>query len=284
MAKKIQTAFLFLIILFAGCSRAAEYSPEIASMGFSINDTSIESFDENAHIIQDQATRKLIINANIRIRSENISNSVNIINELMERYGSYASSISIFENSRYYELRVPAENYRTFLEEILEIEKVISYNETTDDVTLRYFDLESRLNTQRELIVTFQNYLSRANSIDEILSVEARIAELQRDINDLGSQFVLLNNLIDYSTINIDLLGSISGDTRETFGERTRSLLNGFGNYISTILIIIIGFIVYGAPSIISLMLLYLLLFGRIGILKKIFKFVSGNKEKNNQK
>jgi hypothetical protein len=133
------------------------------------------------------------------------------------------------------------------------------------------------LNTKKELIITFQNYLGRAANIEEILSVERRIAELQAEIDDLGRRFQLLNDLIDYSTIRLELLGPTSAVN--SF-ERIKGLMTSFGNYISMIIVILLAIIVYGIPSVIILLLLYWVLFGRIGLIKKLFRLMS---EKTNE-
>jgi hypothetical protein len=199
----------------------------------------------------------------------------------MDEYNTYAASVSIYENSRYYTLRVPTARYKSFLERIMGMGKTLNYEETTEDVTLRYYDLESRLDTKKELIKTFQDYLARANNIEEILSVEAKIMELQAEIDDVGRQFTLLNNSIDYSTIRLELLGPVSAANygKETFGEQIKGMLTGFGDYVSAIAVILLAIVVYGIPAIVILLLLYWVLFGKIGILKKVFRLTSGKKE-----
>jgi hypothetical protein len=209
-----------------------------------------------------------------------LDTGINRLNEIMNKYGTYASSISVYENSRNYTLKVPAIKYKHFLDEIMKIGRIINYDETTEDVTLKYYDLESRLNTKKELIKTYQNYLNKAKNIEEILSVESKIAQLQAEIDDVGKQFRLLNDLIDYSTIRLRLLGPVAANNyeKETIWESIKSLMTGFGDYVSAVIIILLAIIVYGVPSVIILLLLYWLLFGKIGILKKVFKFISGNK------
>jgi hypothetical protein len=284
--------FLTFSLILAACSRSGGYIPAravVAENEYQLAETSdenIEAFGENAQNIQKTAIRKLITSSNLQIRIENLDSGFNKLNEIMDKYNSYASSISVYENSRYFTLRVPAIKYQNFLDEIMEIGKIVRFNETTEDITLKYYDLESRLNTKRELIVTFQNYLSRANNIEEILSVEKRIAELQAEIDDVGRQFRLLNDLIDYSTINLELLGPISANNygRKTILEKTKGLMLGFSGYVSTIVVVLLGIIVYGIPSIIILLLIYWLFFGKIGLLKKTFKFVSGkNKQEKTE-
>jgi hypothetical protein len=251
-----------------------------------ISNDNVDQFGENTQYIQEAAIRKLITSSNLQIRIENMDSSVNKLNDIMNRYNTYASSINVRENSRDYTLRVPAIRYKHFLDEIMEIGNIIKFNETTEDVTLRYFDLESRLNTKRELITTFQNYLSRANNIEEILSVEKRIAELQAEVDDVGRQFRLLNDLIDYSTIRLEILGPISSSTygRETIWDKIKMLMTGFRDYISTIMVILLAIVVYGIPTLVILLLLYWLFFGKIGILKKSFIFVSEKNKKEMDK
>jgi len=290
MIKKTLTVMFVFIVVLAGCSKKSDgyaggYGTQFersARSTFAADyNESKELFTENTQAIQEATTRKFTTSSNLEIRIENLDNGVNTLNEIMNKYDTYTSSINIYENSRNYTLKVPTHNYKIFLEEVMKIGKIINYGETTEDVTLRYYDLESRLNTKKELIKTFQSYLGKAKNIEEILSVESKLAELQAEIDDVGRQFRLLNNSIDYTTVRLELLGPISAANygKETTGEKIKGLMNGFGDYVSAIAVILLAIIVYGIPSIIILLLLYWVLFGKIGVLKKGFKLISGNKE-----
>jgi hypothetical protein len=291
MIRKAMFVVFVFIVALTGCSKkSAEYgliggtlASDRQNFDFEreILDEKTELSVENTFSIQEITTRKFTTSSNLQIRIDNLDGGVNKLNEIISRYDTYASSINIYENSRSYTLKVPTQKYKIFLEEIMKIGKIIYYEETTEDVTLRYYDLESRLNTKRELIKTFQNYLDKAKNIEEILSVESRLAELQAEIDDVGKQFRLLNNLIDYSTIRLELHGPISVTNygKETIGEKIKGLMNGFGDFVSAIAVILLAMTVYGIPSIMILLLLYWVLFGKIGILKRIIKFISGNKE-----
>lgn len=290
MTRKTLVVIFVLIIALAGCSKKSDeygfaaagntqFSGEISSRDMPIEGEKL--FTEEAPSIQETTIRKFTTSSILQIRIDNLDGGVNKLNEIINRYDTYASSVNVYENSRTYTLKVPMQNYKIFLEEIMKIGKTINFEETTEDVTLRYYDLESRLNTKKELIKTYQSYLNKAKNIEEILSVESRIAELQAEIDDVGRQFRLLSNLIDYSTIRLELLGPISAVNygKETTGEKIKGLLNGFGDFVSAIAVILLAIVVYGIPPIIILLLLYWVLFGKIGILKKIFKYISGSKE-----
>jgi len=239
-----------------------------------------ESIDtEAANIPNDE--RKLIKSAYVRIRVDNLDAADSSITILMSNYQAYSASTVIEENSRNYSIRVPAPQYDAFLAEMSGMGRVIRRSENTEDVTLRYYDLEGRLQMKRELLRTFQSYLTRARNIEEILSVETRIAELQNDIEGTAVQLRYLSNRIDYATIDLNLLGPVSASQSQglTLGERIKGLFGNFGDFLSTVAIVIIGIIIFGIPLVIICALLYWLLFGKIGLLKKLWGLVKSKKE-----
>lgn len=152
--------------------------------------------------------------------------------------------------------------------------EVIAYGETTEDITMNYYDLESRLSTKKELVRTYQNYLTKAKSIDEILKIEREIGQIQAEIDSTGKQIRLYDNLIQYTTIQLELLGPVPAGRQEkiTLGYRVKRLMGGIGDYFSTLLIILLSIIVYGIPAIIILFLLYFIFLGKIGVLRRIFR------------
>jgi hypothetical protein len=221
--------------------------------------------------------RKLVKRAYITVRVESLESTDSSVSDLMNKYGAYAASTDIEENSRRYTLRVPAQGYDAFLGEVGGIGRIVRRSENTEDVTLHYYDLESRLTTKRELLVTYQSYLGKAKNIEEILSVEARIAELQNDIERTGTQFRNLANTVEYATIELYLIGPVTSTSYKvaTFGERIKKLFSGFGGFLSTVGVIITGIVIYGIPALIILAFLVWVLFGRIGLMKKLWRLIT---------
>jgi len=227
--------------------------------------------------------RKLVKRATIRIRVENLDATDASVTELMRKYDAYSASTNLEENYYSYILRVPSPLYDVFLAEMNGLGRQLRRSENTEDVTLRYYDLEGRLATKRELLKTYQSYLTRANDIEEVLSVEARIADLQSDIEGTGMQLRNLANRVDYATIELHVFGPVNSTPNrgETFGEQIKELFGNLGSFLSAIAIIIIGIVVYGIPIILFAALLVWLFFGRIGLLKKLWLTVMGKKEGN---
>ena len=304
MKKILLASVLFAALLLVfGCSRkmdgglAAEHA--YAGQGRSYNDSSMlqaasmtfrdasdiydglreeEAASEAANL--NNTERKLIKRAEVRIRVENLESANDSILSLMKKYDAYAASTYIYESSYNYSLRVPAPQYDAFLAEMSGMGRMISRSESTEDVTLRYYDLEGRLETKKELLRTFQAYLARARTIEEILAVEARISELQYDIEGTGVQLRNLANKVDYATIDLILLGpAMAASNRSvTFGEQIRQMFGGFGSFLSTVMVVLIGIVIYGIPILLLVVFFFWLFFGRIGLMKKLWQIVKSKK------
>jgi hypothetical protein len=178
---------------------------------------------------------------------------------------------------------VPSHRYDLFLTELIGIGRLIHRSENTEDVTLRYYDLEGRLETKKELLRTYQSYLGKAVNIEEILKVEAQISQLQYDIDGTGIQLRNLANSVDYATIQLNILGSAAASSSQdvTFGERIKNLFGSFGAFLSMIGLILIGIVIYCVPIFILAVFFFWLLFGRVGLLKKLRILVMGKKQEN---
>jgi len=294
MKKKIQ--ILFLVFLVLGCSRGefaggssssqnAFLAPSEASISYKMEDGSEDYEREERSVIdsaQIERTQKLIRRAVIFVQVSDLEEAEKPVKEAINKYRAYFSNTEIRESVRSYTIRVPEIFFVPLLEELRNIGRIVSQSESAEDVTMRYYDLEGRLKTKRELRSTFQEYLKTARTIEEIMTVERHLAELQNEIDRMGTEFRSLANLIDYATITFELrLPSSSANSfRPDLSERIVTLFRSFGDFASLLLLIILGIIIYGIPSLCLFMLLYLLLFGKIGLVKKVWRIAGGNIKK----
>ena len=248
-----------------------------AAMRRTANDAAEESNAES----RDSSLRKLVKRATLHLRVEDIDAADSSIDALMRFHNAYASSTESRENYLRYIIRVPSEAYDAFLASAGGMGRILNRSESTEDVTLRYYDLEGRLETRQELLKTFRSYLGKAKDIDEILSVEARIAELQSDIDRTGRDFRQLAGLVDYSTITLEIYGPVASEPYRgsTLAERISELFSGFGEFLSSAAVVAIGLVMYGIPILLILVLLFWLLLGRVGLLKKLFRAAAGKKK-----
>jgi hypothetical protein len=221
---------------------------------------------------------KLVKNGKLRIKTEGLETSEKPLSDIMEKYGAWSASTRIFENSRNYALRVPSVYYEAFLGELAGLGRIIHRSESAEDVSLRYYDLESRLETKEALLKTFQNYLAKSKTIEEILNVEQRIAELQQEIDWTGKELKNLAHLVDYSTVELEILGpaSVSSYSAPTLGERFGKLFGSLGEILGSALVVLTGIVMYGVPALLAVVFLFWILFGRIGLIKRLWYLAGG--------
>ena len=77
--------------------------------------------------------------------------------------------------------------------------------ENVEDVTLDYVDVESRkkmLETEQQRLLEL---LETAESLDDILTIESRLTEVQYELDSKESQLRTYDNQIDYSTVYLDI-------------------------------------------------------------------------------
>jgi hypothetical protein len=282
--KKIMAVVVALAALTAaaGCSKKMDATDREGSAAQEINAKVVPAafgenrFDEEAAASAASGSRKLIVTAALRVRFSDLKKGETELNGILAAYNAYSASTSAQENRRRYTIRVPSGSYAACLADLKNMGNLLSYSEETEDAAARYYDLESRLTTQRELLKTFQAYLGKAASIDDIMTVERRIAELQREIDDTGSQFRSLSYRIDYAAIELDLWGPESARAygKPSIGERVAGLFRVFTDYASVVALVLLGIVIYGTPSVLVLALLYWLLLGKIGLLRTLRRLV----------
>jgi hypothetical protein len=63
-----------------------------------------------------------------------------------------------------------------------------------------------------------------------------------------------------------------------TFVERVKQLFGGFGGFLSTVAMVLIGIFVYGIPILFLIALFIMLFFGRIGLAKKLWGLINSKR------
>jgi hypothetical protein len=288
---------LTAVFLLNGCAKGefsampaeARYSAEAefdagGAAGAVVDRAGRETAEGNDVSRHTEKSRKLVKTATVEIRADRslldeegkIAGAAQKIDELLNAYGAYAGWSAVYENSLSYTIKVPGDSYEAMLSGLSVLGNVTSRTETAEDVTLNYYDLSGRLATKQDLLQTFRSYLVRAQTIEDIMSVETRIAELQTEIDWLGTELAELSNLVDYATINLSLRGPQTA-AGYSLGDRVADLFESFGDFASGALIVLLGIVIFGVPLIIIFLVAFWILFGRIGLLKKAFRLAAGS-------
>lgn len=225
MKRKVE-AFLIavmLVMMTAGCGNSSKMAVEdraTVSSGAELDgeyswdtdemaDTGVTS--ENGLEAQVENGRKLIRTVSLSLETKEFDSVLTNLSTKTTELGGYIETSSVNGNSyshhstRYasYVIRIPADKLNEFVEVVSELGNVTQKNETVEDVTLRYIDVESHkkaLETEQERLLEL---LSKAENMEEILTIESKLSDIRYEIENYESQLKTMDNQIDYSTVSV---------------------------------------------------------------------------------
>lgn len=184
-----------------------------------------------ARDLYSNTNEKIIKSAEYRFQVTNVKKSQEAIEMSVRKHLAFVSSSSLkLENpmlEAHIVIRVPSEYFEDLLKDI--DAQAIYINErkiTADDVAKEFVDLESRLQTKREVEQRYAEILrKKAGTIEELLKAEQKIGELHEEIEATISRINYLKDQVRYSTINLEFYQTVSQEvaqvsSRPGFGKR----------------------------------------------------------------
>lgn len=212
---------------------------------------------------------KLIRTAYLTMETENFDKAQLSLDTLVLKYGGYYESAEIrggaFSKSggeleremRYgaYTVRVPSAYFSEFLAESGEVALVTSLNQSAQDVSEQYFDLETRLKTLRTKQERINMLLAKAEKMEEIIYLENTLSEVAYQIETYTSTLQKLSSQVDYASIRINLDEVAAEGEKKTedgpFLDRLKdAFTGGFGTFFSILGSVIVA-LVYLLPLLI---------------------------------
>lgn len=227
-----------------GSSFAAEPDADVAMEEETSESTDSADPAEGAEEFEYDTSRKIIYNADIAIESKNFDEDLESIKSLVKDNGGYYSSSSLHgskdSSSRYADLtvRVPADQYSTFVESIGGIGSVTYSSESADDITSEYVDIQARiksLNTKMERLLALEQ---EAKTVEELLEIEDRINEVQYELESYEGQKKYYDDKVEYCTIDISIseVATYTEIKDDTFANRVEETLqNTFEDFVRLI-------------------------------------------------
>ena len=147
-------------------------------------------------------------------------------------YSGYNSSI----RTGIFTIRIPKERYELFLGSVGEVGQITRRNESTEDVGEHYYNTELRLATLETKHKRVLTLLERATDMETIIALEMTLADIEYQIDYMGSTLRRYDSLIDYSTIDLELYEKVmltpeSGE-RDSFASRFgRAFAQGLADF-----------------------------------------------------
>lgn len=162
------------------------------------------------------AERKIIRKANVSIEVDSFDEAYGKLNTIITGVGfvqeSNISTEKVFTNGGQklikrgvIVLRVDRNKFDTVFGNVKGIGTVLEENTGTEDVTSKYYDVESRLRLLKYEQERLEAHLQRLEDLDSIFKTESRLTEIRVEIENLTVNLTKLSELVDLATITINL-------------------------------------------------------------------------------
>ena len=225
-------SWLFVLLLIAGCEqKAVDSRSRLAS----------EPLPEKTDSVTDKPVlpsldRKIIKEGEIHFETsdldetrQRITASVTSLEGYISKENQYTYNDRI---SQTLEIRVPSGNFDKLIEDISKgVERFDTKRIQATDVTEEYLDIELRMRIKKETENRYRELLAKAQTVEEILSIEKQIGELRAEIESIEGRLKYLKDQISYSTLTVTFYEMVS--TPVSFTSKLGvGLKNGWNNFI----------------------------------------------------
>lgn len=157
-------------------------------------------------------SQKLIKTVSLSMETKEFDPLLENIRSKVEELGGYIESSEI-SGSSYYSvqenryawltLRIPADKLDGFVTVVSELGNVTSKNESVEDITLQYVDVEGRKQALETEQARLLELLERAETMEDIIAIESRLSEVRYELQSYGSTLRTYDNQVNYSTVSI---------------------------------------------------------------------------------
>lgn len=205
--------------------------------------------------------QKLIYRAFLNIEIENKEKFNLDIRAKLKAFGGYVESVdeqidSVMrrgksEDLKYgsYTLRVPAEHYEELLLFVQENAKVTSKNETVQNVTSEYRDIEQNVKNLELKEETLRTMMKDAKTVDESLAIFELLSETRSTIDSLTTRLKSLDKLVSYSTIEVNYqqkekkvdIEPVDENLGERISNKFNESLNALTKVVEDIIVVVTG-------------------------------------------
>ena len=182
----------------------------------------------------DETAQKIIYNADINMESTDFDAARDTLLAAVDDCGAWMEYSSLSGDAKdhdryaYYTVRVPVENYRTFLAAVGEAGSVLDLSETAENITSSYIDVQARLSALEAQRDRLDELADQAETTADLLEIESQLSDVQYQLENYTRQLRSMDQQVSYSTVDIYLreVATLT-PTGVTFGERIADAFGG---------------------------------------------------------
>lgn len=197
----------------------------------------LESAGESAHAAE---SSKIIYTANLTLESKDYDAARAALDAALAEAGGYLESSDEYANSGSRRslsltLRVPQENYESFLAAVAATGNVTYKSQQADDVTTQYMDVETRLANLEAQRTRLQELQAQADNLSDLLQIETSLTDVQSQIESWQSQLDWYSNQVQQCTVYVNLneVQNYTPTDESFLGSVGAAFAQGWSNFVN---------------------------------------------------
>lgn len=203
--------------------------------------------------------RKWIITVEMQAETEDLDALLSTLDAKIGDLDGYVEDQNIHNGSAYatrryrsanLTVRIPADRVDSFTLEVEGMANVVSNNLRREDITLTYVATESRISALEAEQARLLELMAQAENMSDLLEIEARLTDVNYELERYASQLRTFDNQIDYATIylSIEEVQEYTPVAEPTFWERLSGGFIGSLKGLAQSLLDLIVILVVAAP------------------------------------
>lgn len=245
----------------AGAMTEQAYSSPAPAMKSALSGQASDQIEESGSI-----TKKNIKTGGITYKSEDVDADYRSLVTLLPDFNAYVENENQTKTEQriQYDLtvRVPSTQYDSLYNRLSNLGARVEHKYTNvQDVTERYYDLQTRLKNKEALEQRYRDLLSKATEIKDMLEIERQLNEVRTEIENLQGQFNYLSQQVSLSTLQLSfyeiLPYTYNDGQRPGFGNR---ILSALSNGWSGLQLLVLGLITIWPLYVVVLLIVFIVL------------------------
>lgn len=232
------------------------------------SDSGGPSIDYDNSMLTPTVNRKVIFSGSLSIETTNFDDDLSRIKSALAGFNGYIENQDVSGTKPVnwndkgrtgrLTLRVPSKNFDAFINQLEGFGETISISTSGRDVSLQYFDTDTRLRTLRIRQERLLDLLENAKGLEDIIKLEQELSNVDYQIQSLEIELRNYDSLIDFSTITIEIfeVNQVERVTTKSDPDLGTRIKNGFFSVLNVLAEIGEGLLVFllaGSPVIIPL-------------------------------
>lgn len=215
-------------------------------------------------------SRKLIRNVDLSFETTDFDTFIQDIQSKTTALGGYIESSDLSGNAytdrhryAYFTLRIPKPQVDTFLSFAEGEANLTRKYENTQDITLQYYDTESRKKALQSEYDRLLELMAKAESVDAVIAIEQRLSEIRYQLDSFESDLRRYDNQVDYSTITVNVSETtvLTASEKSSFWSRVQANLESNIEDLCDAAIGLLIWFLSSLPVLLALAILFFLIY-----------------------